>query len=305
MSKWSPFVIPGVVATAAEVRNRNCPGREHGLPVGTSPIPHLPAVCRHPRACGAPLGMTGALLLVLGVSAARAQENPLPFAAGERLHYSVSARKLGTIGEGVMSVDGPVDVRGTPTLVLRSEVQARVGVIKTSERSESWIDPTRMAALRYQKRTRGMFARGGEEKVELFPEEQRWEGRHGKGGHSPTAAPLDELSFIYYLRTLALKNDTVDALERHYNAARNPIGVRVVGRDTLNTKAGTFATIVVEMRVKDPDRYGGEGIIRLHLSDDVHRYPVRIESSVPILGATILTLESVTTPPQQLAGQPK
>ena len=249
--------------------------------------------------------MTGALLLVLCASAARAQENPLPFAAGERLHYSVSARKLGTIGEGVMSVDGPVDVRGTATLVLRSEVQARVGPIKTTERAESWIDPTRMAALRYQKRTRGMFARGGEEQVELFPEEQRWEGRHGKGGQSPTTAPLDELSFIYYLRTLALTNDTVDTLERHYNAARNPVGVRVVRRDTLSTKAGTFATIMVEMRVKDPERYGGEGVIRLHLSDDAHRYPIRIESSVPVLGAAVLTLESITPPPRQLAGQPK
>ena len=63
--------------------------------------------------------------------------------------------------------------------------------------------------------------------------------------------------------------------------------------------------IVVEMRVRDPHRYRGEGVIRFHLSDDVHRYPIRIESSVPVLGATILTLESVTTPPHQLAGQPK
>ena len=119
------------------------------------------------------------------------------------------------------------------------------------------------------------------------------------------ATPLDELSFIYYLRTLALKNETVDTLQRHYNAARNPIGVRVVRRDTLNTKAGMFATIVVEMRVKDPERYGGEGVIRIHLSDDVHRYPIRIESSVPVLGATVLTLDAVTPPPRQLAGQPE
>jgi len=57
------------------------------------------------------------------------------------------------------------------------------------------------------------------------------------------------------------------------------------------------------MRVKDPERYGGEGVIRLHLSDDVHRYPIRIESSVPVLGATVLTLESITTPPRHLADQ--
>jgi hypothetical protein len=243
------------------------------------------------------------VVLALSVSAARAQSAELPFAAGERLHYRVSAGRLGTIGEGVMSVDGPVDVRGTATLALRSEIQARVGLIKTTERAESWIDPTRMAALRYQKRTRGMFARGGEEQVELFPDEQRWEDRRGRAGQSPTSAPLDELSFIYYLRTLSLDSDAVDTLERHYDRARNPIAVRVVGRDTVKTRAGTFATIVVEMRVKDPQRYGGEGVIRIHLSDDAHRYPVRIESSVPVLGSTVLTLEAYTSPAQHLAAR--
>jgi hypothetical protein len=78
-----------------------------------------------------------------------------------------------------------------------------------------------------------------------------------------------------------------------------------MGRDTVRTNAGTFPTIVVEMRVKDPRRYGGEGVIRLHLSDDAFRYPVRIESAIPVLGATVLTLESVTRPPTRLARQPE
>ena len=248
------------------------------------------------------LGAVGAVW-TLTPSHLRAQDSALPFAAGERLHYRVTAGRFGSIGEGTMSVDGPVEVRGIATLALRSEVHARVGLIKSTERAESWIDPTRMAALRYQKRTRGMFSRG-DDRVELFPDEQRWEGRHGKAGHSPTSAPLDELSFIYYLRTLPLGSDTVDVVERHYDRDRNPISVRVLARDTVRTRAGTFATIVVEMRVRDPQRYGGEGTIRLHLSDDARRIPVRIESSVPVLGATVLTLESFTSA-QQVARRPE
>jgi hypothetical protein len=117
----------------------------------------------------------------------------------------------------------------------------------------------------------------------------------------PTTAPLDELSFIYFLRTLPLDSDSVERVTRHYDPARNPIAVRVIGRDTVRTNAGTFPTIVVEMRVKDARRYAGEGVIRLHLSDDAFRYPVRIESSVPVLGATVLTLESYTRPPLRVA----
>src|SRR5688572_29417750 len=146
MSKSPPFVIP---SGAPQARRRGIALVPAGRPLDRedrdSSPPALRASARNDNvrqflasaAVAAPLGMTGALLLVLGVSAARAQENPLPFAAGERLHYSVTARKLGTIGDGVMSVDGPVDVRGTPTLVLRSEVRARVGPIKTTERAES------------------------------------------------------------------------------------------------------------------------------------------------------------------------
>jgi uncharacterized protein DUF3108 len=242
--------------------------------------------------------------IVLGITFAastRAQSPELPFEVGERLRYRVSVGKLGTVGEGEMSVSGPVDVRGIEALVLKSEIDAKVGVFRSSERTASWIDPTRMAALRYQKRTRAPFARDDEQHVELFPDDQRWQDDRGRHGESPTTAPLDELSFIYFLRTLPLDSDSVDRVVRHYDPARNPIAVRVLGRDTVRTNAGTFATIMVEMRVKDPRRYGGEGVIRLHLSDDAHRYPVRIESSVPVLGAAVLTLESYSRPTERLA----
>jgi len=234
-----------------------------------------------------------------------AQATELPFDVGERLHYRVSLGRLGTVGEAEMSVDGPEAVRGTETLVLRSQVSARVGFIKTTERAQSWIDPNRMTALRYVKRTQRALTRDDEQHVELFPEQRRWEDRRGHSGESPTSTPLDELSFIYYLRTLPLDADTTSSVVKHYDAARNPIAVRVVRRDTVRTTAGTFPTIVVEMRVKDPRRYGGEGVIRLYLSDDTFRYPVRIESSVPVLGATVLTLDSVTRPPRRLARQPE
>jgi hypothetical protein len=245
---------------------------------------------------------TASALVVLACTNAALAQSELPFVAGERLHYRVSVSRLGAIGEGTMSVDGPVDVRGTQTLVLRSVVKAQIAFLKSDERAESWIDPTRMAVLRYQKTGRGSMARG-DANVEVFPDENRWEDARGNGGAVPTDAPLDELSFIYYLRTLPFKTDTVENLVRHYDPNRNPIAVRVIGRDTVRTKAGTFPTIVVEMKVKDPKRYGGEGVIRINLSDDAYRYPVRIESHVPVFGSTVLTLEAFTCP-RHLASHP-
>lgn len=247
-----------------------------------------------------------ALTIALEIAAsgiASGQTPELPFDVGERLRYRVTVGKIG-VGEGEMSVSGPVAIRGTETLVLRSELHAKLGFLKSSQVAASWIDPTRMATLRYEKRARGAFVHDEEQEVELYPEDRRWEDERGREGHSPTSAPLDELSFIYYLRTLPLDADTADHLVRHYDPARNPVVVRVLGRDTLRTSAGTFATIIVEMRVRDARRYGGEGVIRLYLSDDANRLPVRIESAVPVLGSTVLTLESYTRSTQHLAASP-
>lgn len=252
--------------------------------------------------CGA---VVAGVVLVLGShSAARAQlAGELPFAIGERLTYRVSVGSL-RVGEGVMSVQGPEDVRGTPTMVLRSEVHARIGLVKAVDRAESWLDPVRMAALRFRKRERRPFS-GGDEQVELYPEEQRWQSARGDGGESPSNAPLDELSFIYFVRSLPLVADTTYRIARHYDQARNPVEVRVIGRDTVRTGAGTFSTIVVEMHVKDSRRFHGDGTIRLHLSDDTCRIPIRIETSMPVIGATVLTLESYTRSPAHLAHMPR
>src|SRR5215207_7007315 len=57
----------------------------------------------------------------------------MPFAIGERLNYRVTVGSR-RVGEGSMSVQGPEDVRGVATYVLRAEVHARIGPIKAVDR---------------------------------------------------------------------------------------------------------------------------------------------------------------------------
>lgn len=235
----------------------------------------------------------------LGV-VARAQASP-PFSVGEELTYRVRAR-VGA-GRGSMRVEGPVDVRRTRVYVLRSEIQARFGPVRAENHTTSWLDPERMAALRFSKHERQPLSRHDQD-VELFPEQRRWKAADGTVGASLSDAPLDELSFIYFIRTLPLTADTIYRFNRHFEAGRNPVTVRVVKREAVSTTAGEFRTVLVEMRVKDPRRYRGEGVIRINLSDDERRLPVRIESTVPIVGNAVLTLESYTPPPTFAAGRP-
>ncbi len=235
-----------------------------------------------------------ALTIVAGGATARgADRSALPFAVGERFSYKVDASGIG--GRGTMSVDGPVDVRGTETYHLRFDVKAGMGPIKGKNLTESWLDPDRMAALRFRASERRPFSKH-DEQVELYPEERRWESEKGKSGESPTDAPLDELSFIYFVRSLPLDSDSVYTFNRYYDSQRNPTTVRVISRDSISTAAGEFRTVLVEMRVRDPQHYQGEGTLRFYLSDDACRIPVRIESAMPNVGLVTFMLESYAHP---------
>ena len=238
------------------------------------------------------LGLATVMLAAFGARLETQAVPPLPFAVGERLVYE--GRVRGIVGRGTMWVAGPIDVRGVPTFELHFDFAARVGPLSVSQKSTSWLDPKRMAAMRFEKRERHLLARR-EEAIELFPNERRWRARDGQMNESPTSAPLDELSFIYFVRTLPFTSDSTLRFDRHFDPERSPTIVRVLGREQAATPAGTYGTVVVEMRVRDPQHYKGEGTIRFSISDDRCRLPVRIESNIPDAGTVVLTLADAGT----------
>jgi hypothetical protein len=224
---------------------------------------------------------------------------PLPFFVGEEITYRIRSSRVGSVGQGRMWIDDKVDVRGTATWLLRFDVNTRVGPVKAVNQTQSWLDPLRMAALRFQKHEQHPLSKHDED-VEIYPSSRRWSAANGTNGESPTELPLDELSFMYFVRTLPLDSQTTFSFNRHFEMDRNPISVQVVGREVVKTRAGDFRTFIVEMRVRDPRRYRGEGVIRLNISDDECRLLVRIESSMPVLGTAVLTLESHSHPKSHL-----
>jgi uncharacterized protein DUF3108 len=236
-------------------------------------------------------------LFAMPAAKAPAVSAAYPFAVGEHFTYEVHVARMGATGHGEMWVAGPEVVRGTQTYVLHFNSSAGVGPFKGSDQTTSWIDPQRMAAMRFEKVEHHLLENHHDE-VEIYPALRRWSAADGTSGETPTDSPLDELSFIYFVRTLPLLDDSVYVLERHYDAARNPTSVRVVAHEHLETSTGPFETIKVEMRVKDPRHYKGDGLLILNLSDDARRIPVRIESTMPVFGKTVLTLEKIAAPPE-------
>jgi uncharacterized protein DUF3108 len=215
----------------------------------------------------------------------------LPFAVGEKLTYEVSIEKGGNVGDGTMWIEGPEDIRGTSTYRLRFDSRVRVVLFKGVSSSSSWFDPVSKSSLRYVKHERNMLTHD-DVAVDMYPREKRWSSADGNGGTSPDDTPLDELSFIYFIRTLELKPDALYQFDRYFDAARNPVIIRVVRAEVIPTPLGELKTMLVEMHVRDPKHYKGEGVIKLNITTDQCRLPARIESTIPFVGKAILTIKS-------------
>ena len=255
----------------------------------------IPRMTACPRIVAASLFATS--LLAVGPITMRAQAPSLPFQVGEMLEYSVRVSRFGRVGEGKMWIEGPVQVGDVSTWRLRFEIEAGRGLFRAVDRTSSWIDPISFSIVKFTKEERHLLSRSKED-VTILADSGRWRDKEGPGGTLGSSRPLDELSFIYFLRTLPLDRDTTMSFDRHFDAARNPTIVRVMGRDTLTTPAGIFRTRVIEMEVRDPKRYKGAGIIRIDLDERDCRVPVRIESRMPVIGTTTLTLKGRTHPPR-------
>jgi hypothetical protein len=236
----------------------------------------------------APTSALAATLALLVPFAARAEPSEVrPFAPGERLEYGVAFGPFRVRGTGTLRVEGPECRADTePSVLLRFDVDAEIGGQRVSHHARSWLSTVRFASLAYEMNEQSPLGRGT----------ARWEH---PGAGAATSLPLDELSFIYLLRTLPLPEAGTLHLDRHYDAARNPVRVRVVRRELKRLGGLPVRTVLVEMRVRDPRRFqGGEGALRIHLTDDAARIPVRLEIPSPLGPNLVLELRA---PPSTLA----
>lgn len=220
----------------------------------------------------------------------------LPFSIGEKLVYDVSLARGAKIGQATMWVEGPTVVRGTSTYLLLFNSRVRVALFTGVSSSGSWFDPARKTSLRYFKDERSILNTENVA-VDFYPEEKKWKSQDGTSGNSPSDSSLDELSFMFFIRTLPLTPGTSSSFDRHFDATRNPVVVNVVRREVTATPIGELHTVLVEMHVRDPKHYKGEGIIRINLTDDDCRLPARIESTMPVVGKVVMTIKSENAPP--------
>ena len=198
-----------------------------------------------------------------------------PFAVGERLVYDVKFGPL-TVGTATMQVLGVESVRGRQAYHTRFEVRGGNRLYRVADRYESWFDARSLASLRYlQDINQGNYTR--ESLFEIYPDERRFI-EQGKAPEPTVEHPLDEGSFIYWLRTIPLEVGRTYSFDRYFRPDRNPVRIEVLRRERIRVPAGTFDAIVVRPVIKARGIFSEGGRAELWFADDSTRRMLQMKS---------------------------
>lgn len=219
---------------------------------------------------------------------------PAPFGPGEHLEYRV---KVGVFnaGEGYMSVLGIDEYEGNPVYRVNLGITGGIGPARVNDMYQTWFDVTTLQTWRYIRDIDEVGYKSYRH-WQFFPDIMRWERiDFDRGGDLGSALPLDEIAFIYFLRTLPLELGRTYTLNRYFKEEGNPVKVTVLRKDLRETEGVLYNTIVVSPEIQTEGLFGQGGSSEIHFTDDERRIPVYVKSDIPNFpGSLTLHLRSVT-----------
>jgi hypothetical protein len=205
------------------------------------------------------------------------ESSRVPFHVGERMTYQAKVNFLNA-GSASMSVEGIETIRGHPTYHTIFDVRGHVLFYHVNDHYESWFDTATIISLHHtQSIEEG--SRKDDRKYDFYPDRKVYV-RNGQENPS-VAEPLDEGSFIYFMRTLKLEVGKTYEFNRYYHPDRNPVVIRVLRRERITVPAGDFNAIVVQPIIKSRGLFSEGGQAQVWFADDSTRTVLRLKSKLP------------------------
>jgi hypothetical protein len=223
----------------------------------------------------------------------------VPFGVGERLQYDVRFGKI-HVGSGDMEVLPMDTVRGHDTWHTIFRVDGGIPFYHVHDLYESWLDVRSLSSLRYwQNIDEGNYE--PKRHYEIFPDRRQYV-ENQKPPAASVEHPLDDGSFVYFLRTIPLRVGLDTTFDNYFQADRNPVRIRVVGVDTITVPAGTFAALVIQPVINAKGIFSQGGDARVWLSNDRNRIMLQMKSKLSF-GSLNLYLTSYQPAKVPAAGQ--
>lgn len=213
-----------------------------------------------------------------------------PFAVGERLDYAVSFGKL-HVGSGAMSVLGVDTLDGHVEWHVILAVSGGIPLFRVRDTMISWFDTGTFVSRRFIQHINEARYHARRD-FRIDPERQSYV----ENDRPPTASspdPLDDVSLIYFVRTLPLADGDRYELRRYFQPEGNPVVVRVVRRERLTVPAGTFPAIVIEPEITTSGIFSRDGRAELWFSDDSARVLLQMKARLQF-GSINLYLTHIT-----------
>jgi hypothetical protein len=215
-----------------------------------------------------------------------------PFRPGESLRFSVQYGFINA-GSAWLEVERATTPNGHPgyELVARAESNAFFSrFYKVRNRISSLWDPDGRFTWRYaEDRHEGKFRA----KTEVRFDPERHEAVYPDGETYPVPPTVqDALSSFYYTRMQALPLGGSVVFDYHASRKSQPLEVRVLGRERIETPAGKFNCIVIEPILKAGGIFKSKGRLVIWLTDDDRRMPVLMKSKVMIGSISVVLQEA-------------
>ena len=222
----------------------------------------------------------------------------VPFGPGERMEYDVKfgALRVGNAHMEVVSLD---NLRGRPAWHTAFWVQGGNFLYRVNDVYESWMDAETLSSLRFVQN----LEEGGKEverRFEIYPERAVFVQTSDRPLKEETSVnnPLDDGSFLYFIRTIPLEVGQTYDFNRYFRPDRNPVRIRVLRKERIKVPAGTFDAIVVQPVIKTKGIFSENGHAEIWLSDDDRHIMVQLKSKLSF-GSLNLYLKSYIPSPNK------
>jgi len=258
------------------------------------------------------LVVIGLLVFVSRVMADQTPEILRIFREGERLVYDVTWLGL-KAGEATLEAQGVVNVDGHQAyhLVTMARTTPVISkIFRVDDRTESLLQTNPMRTLQFDKNLReGRYRHNSQtvfdqdrgiavfryldfskvpKEITRQDEAERY-GKYVTQEFPLTPGALDELSVLYYVRTLPLLAGTTVTAKVFASKKNWELEVKVLGRETLQTVLGPRETLKVEPLLKYEGIFQQKGRMIVWLTDDTARIPVQMKSEI-VIGSFVTTL---------------
>ena len=233
-----------------------------------------------------PAGPAPSFAVVNGVKRAK-----VPFGVGERLEYDVKFGAL-RVGNAHMEVVALENLRGRPAWHTAFWVQGGNFLYRVNDVYESWMDAETLSSLRFVQE----LEEGGkdtERRFEIYPERATFIQTSDKPAteERSVSQPLDDGSFLYFVRTIPLTVGQTYDFNRYFRPDRNPVRIRVLRKERIRVPAGTFDAIVLQPVIKTKGIFSENGHAEIWLSDDNRHIMLQLKSKLSF-GSLNLYLKS-------------